>query len=148
MRTSTSREYYVAAFPFFNRNNALVYDLVHCTSNEKGFKLFKTIAWKTFGDQSSLKNRHGNEMQLVIDFENGELVTNVDDSCYNLNDVASFIQKEFSGKNNISWDKVWAIVDQHPLFPSDGYKNEIKKRLKDSYGVVIDSKNKTMSFRN
>lgn len=148
MRTSSSREYYVAAFPFFNRNNALVYDLVHCTSHEKGFKLFKTTAWKTFGDQSSLKNRHGNEMKLVLDFESGEIVTPVDDSCYNLDDIANFIQKEFSGKNDISWDKVWAIVDQHPLFPSDGYKNELKKRLKDSYDVVIDTKNKTMNFRN
>lgn len=148
MKGSSIRDYYVAAFPFFNRNNALVYDLVHCTSHEIGFKLFKTTAWKTFGDQSSIKNRHGDDMQLQLDFESGGLITPVDESCYNLNDVARFIQKEFAGEVNVQWSAVWALVDRHPLFPSEGYKNKIKKLLKESYGVVIDTKNKTMSFIN
>lgn len=36
-----NREYYIASFPFFNTKNSLLYDLIHCTSNLKGFKLYK-----------------------------------------------------------------------------------------------------------
>ena len=41
-----NRKYYVAAFPFYNSQNSQVYSLIHCTSNEEGFKLYKNCAWK------------------------------------------------------------------------------------------------------
>jgi len=49
LRRNTYRKYYIAAFPFFNEKNAIVYNLIHCTSNIKGFKLYKQSAWQTFG---------------------------------------------------------------------------------------------------
>lgn len=52
MKGSSKRQYYVAAFPFFNIKNALVYDLIHCTSHGAGFKLFKKTAWKTLDRKS------------------------------------------------------------------------------------------------
>ena len=48
-----ARRYYVSAFPFYNTQNSLVYNLIHCTSNKEGFKLYKKSAWKVFGAQSS-----------------------------------------------------------------------------------------------
>ncbi len=45
-----NRKYYVAAFPFYNSQNSQVYSLLHCTSNEEGFKLYKKCAWKVLVD--------------------------------------------------------------------------------------------------
>ena len=65
----SGRRYYVAAFPFFNRNNSWQYDLIHCTGSVEGYKLYKNSAWKVFGDKSSTKNSHVDQTQLVLDFE-------------------------------------------------------------------------------
>lgn len=61
LKGAPSRKYFVSAFPVFITRNALVYDLIHCTSNIAGYRLYKSTAWKTFGDKSSTKNTHGNE---------------------------------------------------------------------------------------
>jgi hypothetical protein len=50
--------YYITAFPLFNEKNAIVYDLIHCINNLKGFQLYKKCAWQTFGGKSSTKNTH------------------------------------------------------------------------------------------
>ncbi len=145
LKGSSERKYYIAAFPFFNTKNSLVYDLVHCTSHEAGFKLFKKTAWKTFGDQSSLKNRHGAEKQLVMDFAEGNLCRNViDEYCYDINSVASYVQDNFRGKKDVSLDDVWSLLDEHPVFPSDGYKSQIKSVLKKDYNAQISRQ--TISF--
>ena len=81
--------YYIASFPFFNRNNSVVYNLIHCTGHYKGFELFKSTAWKTFGDKSSLKNTHNNQDQMQFRFtDDGDIIlgTPADESCYNLRD--------------------------------------------------------------
>lgn len=145
LKGSSERKYYIAAFPFFNTKNSLVYDLVHCTSHEAGFKLFKKTAWKTFGDQSSLKNRRGEERQLVMDFAEGNLCRNIiDEYCYNINSVASYVQDNFRGKKDVSLDDVWSLLDEHPIFPSDGYKSQIKSVLKKDYDAQISRQ--TISF--
>lgn len=145
LKGSSERKYYIAAFPFFNTKNALVYDLVHCTSHEAGFKLFKKTAWKTFGDKSSLKKRHGEESQLVIDFEGENLCRNViDEYCYDINFVASYVQYNFRGKKDVSLDDVWSLLNEHPVFPSDGYKSQIKSVLKKDYDAQISRQ--TISF--
>lgn len=38
MRLRKSRELYIAAFPFFNRTNSVVYNLIHYTSTVEGRK--------------------------------------------------------------------------------------------------------------
>lgn len=145
MKGSSSRNYYVAAFPFFNTRNSLVYDLVHCTSHEKGFKLFKSTAWKTFGDKSSTKNRHGMEGQLMLDFTgSGIITTAVDEYCYDLNSVASYVQEHFQGKTDVPLEDVWKLLDRHPVFPSDGYRNQIKDILRDEHNAKV--RQKTISF--
>lgn len=32
-------------------------------------------------------------------------------------------------------DDIWAALDVHPIFPSDGYRNDIKRGLKNTYGA-------------
>lgn len=148
MKGSPSRTYYVSAFPFFNTKNALVYDLVHCTSHEKGFNLFKKTAWKTFGDKSSLKNRHGNEGQLMLDFTgNGIVTSEIDEYCYNLNDIVCYLQQLFAGRQNVPLDNLWSVLNQHPVFPSEGYKPQIKEMLKKDYGAKISKSTITFSDR-
>lgn len=145
LKGSSERKYYIAAFPFFNTKNSLVYDLVHCTSHEAGFKLFKKTAWKTFGDKSSLKNLHGEERQLVMDFAGDNLCRNViDEYCYNINSIASYIQDNFRRKKDVPLDDVWSFLDEHPVFPSDGYKSQIKSVLKKEYDAKISRQ--TISF--
>lgn len=145
MKGTPSRSYYVSAFPFFNTKNALVYDLVHCTSHEKGFKLFKSTAWKTFGDKSSMKNRHGMEGQMVFDFSgNGFAKPDVDENCYDLNSIALYLYEYFCGREDVPFVEVWEVLDKHPVFPSEGYRPQLKLLLKDGYGAKI-SKN-TITF--
>ncbi|MEW8994381.1 three-Cys-motif partner protein TcmP [Clostridium sp.] len=149
MKGSAGREYYVSAFPFFNTKNALVYDLVHCTSHEKGFKLFKSTAWKTFGDKSSSKNKQGNNGQLSFDILTGETVSviSVDEYCYDVFNMAAYVQNNFKGQNNVPLEKVWYLLDRHPVFPSEGYKKELKNILKKDYDAKVSTKSITFADR-
>lgn len=146
MKGSSERQYYVAAFPFFNTKNSLVYDLIHCTSHEAGFKLFKKTAWKTFGGKSSLKNRRGEERQLMFDLT-GEYVCKptVDDYCYDVYSVASYVQDNFCGKKDVSLEAIWSLLDKHPVFPSDGYRKQIKSILKNDFGAQVSKHTITFS---
>jgi len=146
MKGTSSRSYYVSAFPFFNTKNALVYDLVHCTSHEKGFKLFKSTAWKTFGDKSSMKNRHGMEGQLMFDLSgDGFAKPDVDEYCYDLNSIALYLQENFYGRKDVPLEEVWAILDKHPVFPSEGYRPQLKSILKKDSGAKLSQKAITFS---
>lgn len=99
LKDSETREYYVATFPFFNTKNTLVYDLVRCTSHEKGFKLFKSTAWKIFGGKSSSKTSHNAEGQLMFDFfDDDQPTVNIDEYCYTLENADQYLQNYFYGK--------------------------------------------------
>lgn len=140
--------YYVASFPFFNTRNALVYNLLHCTNSVVGFKLYKTTAWKTFGDKSSTKNTHGMENQLVLDFSGDNNIvatTTSDEYCYYIQDVVEYLMKKYNGKSDVELENIWKDLDEHPVFPTDGYKNDIKMQLK-SCGNII-KKNKVTFVR-
>lgn len=139
-------KYYIAAFPFFNKTNSVVYNLIHCTGNYKGFELFKSTAWKTFGDKSSMKNTHDDGNQMCLDFETGEIVFGnpSDEACYNLRDVAKYVQKHFRGKVDVPNDEVWDYIGEHPVFPTRDYKNKIKEILKKEF--VMRASRSTMTF--
>ena len=145
LRHSSEYRYYIAAFPFFNEKNAIVYNLIHCTSNVKGFRLYKKSAWQTFGGKSSTKKTHGLENQLVLDFEGtGEPKTHTDEFCFFIKDIADYLQKMFNGKSNVPLNDVWKLLDDHPVFPSDGYRLQIRNELKQNYGA--SSGQSTISF--
>ena len=41
-------------------------------------------------------------------------------------DLGSVLENE----GNVAFDDLWAVLDEHPIFPSDGFRNNIKKELK------------------
>lgn len=146
LRKRKTREFYIAAFPFFNRTNSVVYNLIHYTNNPKGFCLFKTSAWQVFGGKSSTKNTHGTENLITFDFSGqGNVSTVVDEDCYYLKDIADYLQKIFEGQQDVPFDTLWQVLNEHPVFPSDGFRNQIKNELKDTYGAVTTKK--TITFK-
>lgn len=129
-----SRSYYVAAFPFYNSQNSQMYNLIHCTSNKAGFVLYKNSAWKVFGGKSSTKHGQIGSYQLALN-ENGEITVTSDESCFYIKDIARYLYDSFRGQKNVRLEKLWNLLEEHPVFPSKGYKNEIKKELIDVYRV-------------
>lgn len=127
-------QYYIAAYPFFNTRNALVYDLIHCTNSKEGFKLYKSTAWKTFGGQSSTKKSTANPCQMSFDFDSAipgpALTTFTDENCYRPEDIVKYIIDKFYGRPAVPLNEIWNYVDEHPVFPSDLYKSDIKRILK------------------
>lgn len=147
--SEAKQKHFIASFPFFNRTNGLVYNLIHCCSNIAGLKLYKKVAWQTFEGKSSLKNTHGIENQFMMDLcGSGEIETTIDHNCYYIKDVATYIYDKYHLKGKVEIDLIYNDLDHHPIFPSDGFKNEIKKELKNIYsvsfphGYVVFEKNK------
>ena len=128
------KRYYIASYPFFNSKNTVVYNLLHCTSSLIGFKLCKSTAWSTFGGKSSMKKSKVDPSQLAFNFSTSadELVvtTMTDENCYYVQDIVKFIIGTFAGRQDVPLKEIWAAVDEHPVFPSDLYKNEIKDQLR------------------
>jgi len=122
-----ARRYYVSAFPFYNTQNSLVYNLIHCTSNKEGFKLYKKSAWKVFGAQSSTK--HSAESRQLSFNLFGEIVEEEDESCLHVIDIAKYLQRNFWGRKQVPLDEIWELLDNHPIFPSEGFRNEVKNNL-------------------
>lgn len=72
--------------------------------------------------------------QIQFSFQDdGELEyeTTTDESCFFVSDIADFIEDKFAGRAGVPLDEIWAAVDEHPVFPSDLYKNDIKKDIKE-----------------
>lgn len=130
--------------------NSVVYDLIHCTGHPLGFDLYKEIAWKTFGDKSSDKHVsvNYNYEQLTLNFNTGEIESenHIDDSCYTLRDVATYLQKKFRGRD-VAKDDVIGYLANHPVFPTRNYKTKIWNALKQYYGAIIHHQTITFSDR-
>lgn len=128
--------FYVSSFPFFNSKNAIMYNLIHCTRNLQGLILYKKVVWQVFNGKSSCKIKHGCD-SLPNLFETQEsFESEVDEYCYTLDNIVDYVYNEFKGKNNVLLGDVWALLDSHPVFPSDGFKAIIRQLLKEKYGVV------------
>ena len=131
-----ARRYYVSAFPFYNTQNSLVYNLIHCTSNKEGFKLYKKSAWKVFGAQSSTKHSVENR-QLSFNLF-GEITEVEDESCLHVIDIARYLQCCLKGHKQVPLDEMWKLLDNHPIFPSEGFRNDIKSELTGFFGAKIE----------
>ena len=145
LRSNKYRSYYVASFPFFNQRNSVVYDLIHCTGHIEGFKLFKKTAWQTFGNKSSGKNTHGSEYQFTINFSESDVPkTETDEDCYYVKDIVEYLYDTYHDRNDVTREEMWKLLEQHPVFPTDGFKKEILAMLKDFYGIYL--KNSVFDF--
>lgn len=130
--------YYVSLAPFYNRTNGKLYSLIHCSSNIEGTKLYKKVTWKTFGDKSSMKNTHGMETQLMLDLDgDGFADTPTDEQCYYVQDIAKYIYEKYAARGKVELNEIYADLDVHPIFPSDGYKDDIKRELKQRFCVEL-----------
>ena len=90
---------------------------------------------RPFDGRSSQKNLHGMENQLVID--DGIITSITDQSCYTLDNVADYLYGIFDGRDDVKLEELWEALAVHPVFPSDGFKKEIKGILKSKYQVVF-----------
>ncbi len=133
---------YIASFPFFNRTNGLLYNLVHVTKHIEGFELFKESAWGEFGGKSSIKHVR-NPGQTVLDFFTGGVKNNPDSDCYEIRDIAQYIYSKYCEYGEYSIKQALDELKLHPVFPSYGYRTQIRVALQDM-GVKI--KNGRMCF--
>lgn len=148
LHSESGKHYYIASFPFFNTRNALVYDLILGTGNIEGFKLFKTTAWHTFGGKSSTKNTHGAENQLMLGLAGeGVSTTKTDENCYYPQDIVKYLHEKFKSQENVTLDEVWNALDEHPVFPSEGYRTQIKSGLTTIYGDTVAKTSITFAER-
>ena len=97
---SKRTQYYVSSFPLFNKNNSLLYDLIHCTSNKEGFKLFKKCAWKTFEGKSSNKNLHDHGCKTWVSIEPYPTPNIFKQDLNEILEQISFVDKVIFGKLN------------------------------------------------
>lgn len=147
--SESNREHFIASFPFFNRTNGQVYNLIHCCGNIEGLKLYKRVAWKTFGGKSSIKNTHGNEKQICFGLDDSNSFQTVtDENCFFVKDIAKYIFEKYCKEGTVDLDTIYYDLDRHPIFPSDGFKSEIKSELSLSYGVSFPRGKKVAVFMN
>ena len=130
---SRGTKYYIAAFPFYTRNNSYLYQLIHFTRNKIGFQLFKEVAWKTFGDKSSMKISKINSDQFTLfgedDAVETTMILDTDEECYTVHDIAKYLTKAFRGRKGVQFDEIWKTLEQHPVFPANAYRKEIRSNL-------------------
>ena len=126
----SDKQHYIASFPFFTRTNGLLYNLIFCSTNIAGLILYKKIAWKTFGDKSSPKNIRDDLNLPCLDFgPEFELNKITDEECYTVSDIAKYIYNKYKINKTVLLSDIYDDLDKHPIFPSEGYKREIKTEL-------------------
>ena len=85
-------------------------------------------------------------MQLQFDLSGkGFSSTKTDDECYFVKDIAKYIYEKYSALGTTTLKVLYNDLDTHPVFPSNGYKIEIRAELKRIYSVVI-KKDGTVEF--
>ncbi len=134
----SASNYYISIAPFYNRTNGRVYSLIHCSGNIKGIRLYKKVTWQTFGDRSSMHTHSQPQGQLMFDLGGtGDVDTLTDIHCYDVHDIAKYIYHKYKSLQSVSLEVIYKDLDEHPVFPSDGYKDEIKRELKQFFGVTF-----------
>ena len=64
-------------------------------------------------------------------------------------------EKFWTLSNQVNITEIWSVLDYHPMFPSEAYRNEIKRALINYFGakqdLVYDSKegksHQTITFK-
>lgn len=132
------RKYYVASFPFYIKTNQYIYSLIFFSGNVNGIKLFKKTAWDLFGGQSSKKNTNAKDLegQMSFDMDNGNIKKDVRPGIYTVYDIAKHVYERYHNRRQVTWREIYDYLDEHPIFPCDGYKQEIKRELNDSFKTI------------
>ncbi|TCL60588.1 three-Cys-motif partner protein [Kineothrix alysoides] len=134
---SGNKKYYIASFPFYIQTNQLMYNLIFFSWNKKGTILFKKIAWDTFDGQSAVKRTTASIMkgQYCLDFDTGNIKQESKNGVYTIYDIAKYVYDKYQGRGEVQLKEIYAHLENHPIFPSDGYKMQIRNELKETFGV-------------
>ena len=84
--------------------------------------------------------------QMCLDFDTGNVKKDVRPGVYTVYDIAKYIYNRYKDRGEVTWDEIYEHLEQHPIFPCDGYKPEIKNMLKDSFGTT--NKRSSVIFKN
>ena len=66
---------------------------------------------------------------------NGISDVQTDEQCYFIHDIAKYIHDKYCARGEVGLNEIYDDLDVHPIFPSDGYKDDIKRELKQFLGV-------------
>lgn len=134
-----NKKYYIASFPFYIHTNQLMYNLVFFSWNKKGIVLFKKTAWDTFDGQSAVKQATATSIkgQYCLDFDNGNVKQESKSGVYTIYDIAKYVYEKYKGQGDVQLSEIYSNLESHPIFPSDGYKIQIRNELKNSFGVIL-----------
>ena len=89
-----------------------------------------------FGAQSSTKHSVESS-QLRFDFW-GEISEEEDETCLHILDIAKYLQRSFRGRKQVPLDELWKLLENHPIFPSEGFRNEVKSELTGFFNAKIE----------
>ena len=77
---------------------------------------------------------------MILDFSGEAIATTItDESCFVILDIAKYLNKAFAGRTDVPLRELWKLLDNHPIFPSDGYRNEIKYYLVNMFGAKLNT---------
>ena len=68
----------------------------------------------------------------------GEITEVEDESCLHVIDIARYLQCCLKGHKQVPLDEMWKLLDNHPIFPSEGFRNDIKSELTGFFGAKIE----------
>lgn len=148
--SNNQREKFIAVAPFYTRTNSQIYSIIHYSTHIEGFKLFKKCVWKSFNGNSSMKRNNDIVGQLTLfDNEiNEDFIGDTDfNNVYNYDDMARYIYSKYAKEKEVSLDTIYNDLSYHPIFPSDGMKNEFKNAMKRIYSNKINIKQSSIEFR-
>ena len=84
------------------------------------------------GSKHSAENR-----QLSFDLF-GEITMDEDESCLHVIDIARYLSRLLKGRKQVPLDEMWELLEDHPIFPSEGFRNEVKQELTSCFGAKIE----------
>ena len=87
-----------------------------------------------FGAQSSTK-RSPESRQLSVDFFSKTIE---DEACLHVIDIARYLQQSLRGCKQVPLNEIWDMLDNHPIFPSEGFRKEIKSELINVFNAKIE----------
>lgn len=139
-----NKKIFISYASFFNRKRGEVYRLIHCTKSIEGAKLFKKNTWKVFDNKSSDRGTSHTigQLSFVNTIADGAEELEIElqkseENCFTITDIAIFIHDKYKKRKIVPLQEVYYLLDRHPVFPSDGFKDQIKRELKKQYGVKI-----------
>ena len=135
----------VAAFPVFDAEKKLSREVLCCTGDFALFRSFKAAAWQSLSRKTKPISKQSSAVQLMLDLDSsdGGIVARQEqeapeESCFTSSDIARYLACLLQG-TKVPRAQVWSRLEVHPVFPSDGFRNPVRRELKSRYGVTEET---------